>query len=215
MKMPFRFAAAIAAIGLAAAAPAHALPATYTFSGIASGTLFDAAGAPTDFVDQLFTIVLTGDTADVQPDVPDDGFYRLFGLGGSFSEGAFNAMLSPSVAIVANANAGFDTINFFNGTFDNGLGFWLHPALDGYDLTTSIGPLTVPSAEAPLGFLSPTLNVLGHGFALEGGGAVEFTANSSLTFTARVGRVPEPATTALVLAGVAGLVLARRRRKGD
>lgn len=207
MKTLLRATFAIAVLGLAAATPAHAIPVTYTFTGTASGVIVDASGVETDFTDALFTIVLDGDTTAIQP---DDPYYRIFDLGGSFSQGAFNATLSPLVALVVNSDPSFENVNFFNGAFDNGLGLWLHPALDGYHLATSIGPLTVPSADAPLGFLSPTFNDHDGAFAFEGGGSVEFTASSSLTFTARVQSVPAPPTVALVLAALAGLCLARR-----
>jgi hypothetical protein len=208
MSIPLRVTLAIAAIGLAAAMPTYAVPVTYTFSGTASGVLLDAAGTETDFTDALFTIVLEADTTAIQP---DDPYYRIFNLGGTFSQGAFSATLSPLVAIVVNSDPAFENVNFFNGTFDNGLGFWEHPALDGYHLATSIGPLTVPSADAPLGFLSPTYNDVGGAFAFEGGGSVQFTGDTSLTFSARVQGVPEPATAMLVLAALAALGLARRK----
>ena len=213
MHTSLRAAFATAVVGLALAAPAHAVPATYTFSGMASGILFDATGAPSDFTDQLFTIVLSADTADITGDTPDDGFYRIANFGGSFSEGAFNDTLSPFVTVVVNANASgtppYEDVNFFNATFDNGLGFDLVSALAGYNLSTSIGPLTVPSAPYPGANLTPTF--AGGTFALESGGAVEFTGNTSLTFTADVaGAVPEPAPVMLLAAGFAALALARR-----
>jgi hypothetical protein len=188
----------------------HALPATYTFSGTASGTLFDATGAPTDFMDQLFSIVLSADTAAI--DATGAPFFRLDNIGGSFAEGAFTGTLSPFVTIVVNADPAFERVNFFNPTFDNGLGFSGHPGLNGYDLSTSIGPLTVPDPiNAPLGFLNPTLGA--GSFALEDGGSVHFAGNTSLTFTANVtgGTVPEPATLLLVGVGLAAVAIGRRR----
>jgi hypothetical protein len=208
MHTSLRVALATAVVGLALAATAKAVPITYTFSGTASGALFDATGAETDFTDQLFSIVLSADTSDI---LPDDPFYRIFNLGGSFTEGAFNATLSPGVAIVVNNDPAFDRVNFFNASFENGLGFSGHPGLTGYDLSTSVGPLTVPDAvNAPAGFLNPTFN--GGAFALENGGSLEFTGNTSLTFTADVrgNAIPEPMPLAMLAAGFVALAFARR-----
>jgi len=190
-----------AALVGASFAAAQAAPVTYIFSGEGSGTANGTAftGA--------FTFTLNGDTGDVQPDAP---FFRLFNVGGTFTEGAFSATLDPSIIIVASANP-IDRINFFNNTVDNGLGLQ-DGALASYDLTSSIGPITVSNPA----FLTPTFNALGHGFATSGG-LVEITENTSLTFTAivRGASVPEPASLAILGAGLLALGFVGRRKKQD
>lgn len=189
----------LAAVALFAQ-PASAVPVTYTFTGVASGT---GTGGTPDFTDESFTLTLTGDTDDI--DTSTAPFYYLHNLGGTFSVGAFSADLDPSVTLVGSADPSLELINFFSADVANGLG--LHnAALDGYDLSFSIGPLADDG-------LTPTFN--GGSFALVGGGTLQFTGNTSLAFTANVTGAPEPITLSLFGAGVAGIGAMRRRKHAN
>lgn len=201
MLKQFKFACVLGSLAVVAflAQPAAAVPVAYTFTGVASGT---GTGGTPDFTDEAFTLTLTGDTDDI--DTSSAPFYYLHNLGGTFMVGAFTADLDPSVTLVGSADPSLELINFFSADVMNGLG--LHnTALNGYDLSFSIGPLVGDT-------LTPTLN--GGSFALVGGGTLQFTDNTSLTFLAEVRRadVPEPITLSLFAAGVAGIGAIRRRK---
>lgn len=174
---------------------AHADAVTYTFSGTGAGTVNGAAWSG------AFSVVLTGDTTGITSS--PGPFYRLSGLGGTFTEGAVNATLSPTITIVS--SAGLDLINFFNATFDNGLGL-SDPGLAGYNLATSIGPLGPASG----GNLTPTFN--GGSFA-SSDGPVEFTGDRTLTFTAAIATTPEPSSLLMLALALGGLALLGIKRR--
>jgi hypothetical protein len=200
-----------AVIGVLPIAAAHATPITYTFTGVGSGTANGVA-----FTDTDFTFVFTADTSNI--DASGAPFFDLHGVGGTFTEGSYSATLAPTVTIVATEDASFPRINFFNADVTNGLGL-NNSALATYDLSTSIGPITTPP-----GFLTPTFPAPGDpassGFATLGDGAVIFTADESLVFTAALQTppppVPEPSSIVLMTAGVLGmgLIYRRSRRQG-
>ncbi len=203
----------------------HAVPITYVQTGTASGML----GA-TPFVDALVTVTLTGDTSNVVPELfpPLDCPFCFVNVGTTTVEiaGLGTATVTDATGVWAFAQpvdldddpTTPELPGVVIGTLDNppatdsftGLGGTATMALLGYDLTTSIGPLSsgilggVGYAEG--NFVNTTL------------GALSFTANitadpdATFTATTRVAAVPEPATLFLFGSGVAALAVRARSR---
>ena len=209
-------AALVAAMGLGLAASANAATITFTFSGNAGGeTCVLCTGAqptpwssdPTTIPFGDFTFVVTADTASITGGAD---FKFLSNVSGTFTRGSYAATLT---GVTVESSPTFSNIDFYASDFLNGLGM-SHPALGGYTLSSSIGPLNDTDSGASLtptfGFGSPLS--FGAGFATLSGERVFLTSNRDLTFQATLAdaTVPEPGTITLV--GL-GLVALRRRRR--
>jgi hypothetical protein len=184
------FAPTVSVAFFAFAAPAVAVPITYSIKGIGSGTLDG-----TSFTDDLVSITIAGDTNNI------------VSLTSSVSKNA-----GPTTVSVA--GVGTDTlpniVDFvdrfpdeeFFGT-PTGSPFWEidDSAFATYNLDTSIGPVSGPP------FLSKTPTVTGSG------GNFDLSVMGTSTFEADV--VPLPATLPLFATGLGafGLLGWRRKRK--
>jgi hypothetical protein len=177
-------------LGLVQVSAATASPVTYTFDGTGAVTLNSVSLGDT------FSIVFTGDTSPI--DSSGNPLFRYDSIVGTFTDGSVTESMTATLVANADPTQG-GRINFFNSTFDNGLGL-IASALIGYDLSTSIGPIS--------GTLNPTL---GSGSFATADGSLQFTGLNSLSFTAAV--TPIPAALPLFASGLGALALLGWRRK--
>lgn len=187
---------AVAASLALAGSLAAAVPITYTFTGLTTGSLSGQA-----FSDQPLTVVITGDTSNVSlsifgSDTPgiNAGLSNALTLGSLLS----TSITEPGLYVFNNQPArvaGFGTsskLDLFNvGQSDE---------LASYNLASNIGPLSFANAW----FISQFNNV-----SLANGGALTISSATGVTFGASL--VPEPATYALWLLGLAAVGVVARR----
>jgi hypothetical protein len=177
----------------------HAATITYTFTGVASGSLDGVA-----FTDTDFTVTETGDTANIVPPGGSGGEYFAPIDSADFTLGSDSGSLSGAGltnTVVLNPSSSFPAIVFGQGNSGGGVAEGLiNPAFETYDLATGF-PLT-----------AGTPSFITQVFDTSTGSLLEFDSASSVSFQA-VGGVPEPATWAVMLVGFGGLGAAMRSRR--
>jgi hypothetical protein len=151
----------------------------------ASGTLDGS-----NFVDALLTLTITGDTNNLMNDASD--FFSIVGAGTVSVAGVGSDTFTDVVEATDTHDimgAGISDV-----TTNHAILFTLNPAFATYELTTSIGPVTGSGLSNPAFITFATAN-----------GSFSVASIGSVTYTATVGSVPEPASVGLLLAGLAGL----------
>ena len=209
---------------LLSACVAHASDLTYTFTGEASGTIFNVTqNTTTLFTDQSFTIQFLEDPTNLTtngPNPPDNLFthYGLDGgstISGSFSEGSYSNTITGAILEV-NGNPwdgvvghNFEDVFLFNNDLSGDLGIFSDPAFLNYALA---GPVSASGTDTGASFGASG----GDGFSTTNGDIVSIDSVESLNFTVTgptsTSVTPEPSTLLLLTTGVAGLGGLLRRR---
>jgi hypothetical protein len=192
---------------LAPVAAAHADPVTYTLTGVMSGSLNGVA-----FINATVTFTETADTSTafayepyIYGNTDGSSTVSVSGFGTATLTDPYFGALAQSQPMSSDITGFFDIDTSF------GLGP-VNTGFDGYDLTTSIGPLSGPLAYNPGTFEATTL------------GALTITSyGGPSTFTATVTpppppppppppAVPEPSSIYLLGTGVLGIAGAARKK---
>lgn len=202
--------AALFAVAALSPIAAHAVPITYTYSGIASGTL---GATPINSGEFLITFVadtnniLSLGTAVYQPFTENPSFPSPANPLPTFSWGGFSGTFTEPVSgtyIVA-LNSDGVAATLFNGYSGNPMFAFTDPAFNGYNL---ISPFSF--------FGVPELSLVPSTFPTDADDLIFTEVEDEVAFNAVGGIVvPESSTFALALPalGMVGTVIIKRRKK--
>lgn len=179
---------------LSVALAASAAPATYTLSGVGSGSLDGTA-----FTNSSFTLVATGDTSAIFSG--GSGLVDLTAVTNTVSIAPAIGIISDRItdAMTVADNQNYGRAGFGDAAQDYAILFVDNAAFSTYGLASSIGPLS-----------GSTIFNGGNAFPTSRGTFV-LNSVSSASFAASVQATPEP--SALAALGLGGLAVLRRRKR--
>jgi hypothetical protein len=177
---------------------------TYTFTGIASGSIGSAS-----FSDATLTVTATGDVGTVMftsptyfLDIPGgSSTFSIGGIGsGTFTDETY--VFDNTDGVAGFGDEGATSCCDIIQTNDSAIG---STAFATYNLQSSIGPLGPEASDPSIGDWNGLNTSLG---------SFTLTSYDSVIFQATVGTVPEPGTLPVLGTGLVGMMvfLARRKR---
>lgn len=175
---------------------ALAIPITYSFEGLGSGSL-----GGTSFINQNISFELYADT-----DAVYSGTLPLVLVndvtGSAINITGFTTASFTTTGLRMYSNDGIDGVGFQDATHLDLLDI-IDAALDGYDLTTEIGIIHEPNPYAYNQFVDVSTTM----------GSMTLSSVSWVDFKATINSVPAPATLGLLGIGLAGISFSTRKKK--
>jgi hypothetical protein len=176
---------------------------TYTFTGIASGSIGSEA-----FSDATLTVTATGDVSTVMftsptyfLDIPGGlSTFSISGIGsGTFTDETY--VFDNTDGVAGFGDDGATKCCDIIQTSDSAIG---STAFATYNLQSSIGPLSPEASDPSIGDWAGLNTSLG---------SFTVTSYDSVVFQATVGAVPEPRTLPVLGIGLVGMIVFMARRK--
>ncbi len=190
----------VAAVALLGSLAAHAVPITYTFTGLVSGSFTPTGGTLSSFTGRALTVTISTDTTNINT--------VRFGTGIPATQN----LVPGSISVASLGSGSFvNPLYVFNNQGSQIVGFGNvsnNDLIDIQNTTVGLGTYGLVTNFGPIGgsvFSFSQFNAVALSF-----GTLTLTGFTNPSFQATV--VPEPETWALMAAGLAWVAVRARRR---